>query len=142
MALTQALRDEDPNVRVAAAEALGRSGDAGEEARQLAITALLRVLASEETMLKLAALDALSRLEAKLSWRTVEAFAKDPILKRYALAAAAASREVDAIRALAEAVGDSSSIVAREAVIALGEAVLAIPDDAHLVERRARSYAL
>ncbi|MGO8995902.1 MAG: HEAT repeat domain-containing protein [Polyangiaceae bacterium] len=134
VALTQALRDEDPNVRVAAAEALGRSGDAGEEARQLAITALLRVLASEETMLKLAALDALARLDAKLSWRTVEAFAKDPILKRYALAAAAASREVDAIRALAEAVGDSSSIVAREAVIALGEAVLADPDDAHLVE--------
>jgi HEAT repeat protein len=134
VALTQALRDPDPNVRSSAAEALGRAAEAGAEARELAITALLRVLSSEETMLKLAALDALTRLEAKLSWRTVEPFAKDPILKRYALAAAAASREVDAIRALAEAVGDSSQIVAREAVIALGEAVLADPDDATVIE--------
>jgi HEAT repeat protein len=134
VALTQALRDSDANVRASAAEALGRASEAGEEARQLAITALLRILISDEMMLKLAALDALTRLEARLSWRTVEPFAKDPILKRYALSAAAASREVDAIRALAEAVGDASPVVAREAVIALGEVVLADPDDATVVE--------
>ena len=85
-------------------------------------------------MLKLAALDALAQLGAKLSWRTVEPFANDPLLKRYALAAAAASREVAAIEALAAAVGDASPIVAREAVIALGEAVLADPDDEKVVE--------
>jgi len=134
IALAQALRDSDPNVRSSAAEALARAGEAGEEARQLAITALLGVLSTNEPMLKLAVLDALTKLEAKLSWRTVEPFAKDPILKRYALAAAASSREVDAIRALTEAVGDRSSIVAREAVIALGEALLADPDDAVVVE--------
>lgn len=133
-ALAQALSDPDPNVRSSAAEALGRAGEAGEDARQLAITSLLRVLSTDEPMLKLAVLDALTRLEAKLSWRTVEPFAKDPILKRYALAAAAASREVDAVRALAEAVGDRSSVVAREAVIALGEALLADPDDTVVVE--------
>jgi len=139
IALAEALRDTDPNVRVAAAEALGRGGPAGEEARDMAIASLVELLSCEETMLKLAALDALTQLHAKLSWRTVEPFARDPILKRYALAAAATSREIDAIRALAEAAGDSSPVLAREAVIALGEAVLADPDDAELVEAASRS---
>ncbi len=134
VALSRALGDADPNVRVASAEALGRAAEAGEEARTIAIDALVALLACDDTMLKLSALDSLTRLEAKLSWRTVEPFATDPILKRYALSAAAASREVDAIRALANAVGDASPIVAREAVIALGEAVLADPDDANVVE--------
>src|SRR6202034_3607749 len=40
---------------------------------------------------------------------------------------------------LAEAVGDTSSIVAREAVIALGEALLADPDDATVVETASAS---
>ncbi len=134
LALTRTLEDADPNVRVASAEALGRAAEAGDDARTMAIHALMKLLACEDTMLKLTALDALTRLEAKLSWRTVERFATDPILKRYALAAAAASREVDAIRALATAVGDVSPMIAREAVIALGDAVMADPDDALVVE--------
>ena len=134
VALSRTLADADPNVRAASAEALGRAAEAGEDARTIAINALMKLLGSEDTILKLTALDALTRLEAKLSWRTVARFATDPILKRYALAAAAASREVDAIRALANAVGDVSPMVAREAVIALGEAVMANPDDADVVE--------
>ncbi len=132
--LRHALGDGDPNVRVAAAEALGGVSAAGEEARQLAIEGLMRVLGSGEPMFTIAALDALARLGAKLSWRTVEPFAGDPLLKRYALAAAASSREVEAIRALATAASDASTTIAREAVIALGEAVVADPDDATVVE--------
>ena len=139
VALAQALGDSDPNVRVAAAEALGRAGAAGDEARDLAIDALVKLLSTEETLLKLAALDALTQLGAKLSWRTVEPFAHDPILKRYALAAAASSREVDAIRALAAAASDPSPVVAREAIIALGEAVLSDPDDLDFVEAASQS---
>jgi HEAT repeat protein len=141
VALSRALGDPDPNVRVAAAEALGRAAEAGEQARKMAIEALIELLSSDETMLKLAVLDSLTRLEAKLSWRTVEPFANDPILKRYALSAAAASREVDAIRALASAIGDASPIVAREAVIALGEAVLADPYDRAVVETASSTIA-
>jgi HEAT repeat protein len=133
-ALAAALRDDDPNVRGAAAEALGRASLAGDEARQVAIAALAELLKSEEMILKLAALDALARLEARLSWRTVEPFINDPILKRYALAAAASSREVDAIAALARATGDASPTIAREAIIAIGAAVLEDPDNAELVE--------
>ncbi|HEY2518020.1 MAG TPA: HEAT repeat domain-containing protein [Polyangiaceae bacterium] len=139
VALAKALGDPDPNVRVAAAEALGRAGAAGDEARDLAIDSLVKLLSIEETLLKLAVLDALTQLGAKLSWRTVEPFAHDPILKRYALAAAASSREVDAIRALAAAVEDPSPVVAREAIIALGEAVLADPDDLDFVEAASQS---
>jgi HEAT repeat protein len=141
MALARALGDADPNVRVAAAEALGRAAPAGEEARELAIDALVAALGKRDTMLQLASLDALTRLEARLSWRTVEPFAGDPILKRYALSAAAASREIDAIRALAEAVGDPSPMVAREAVIALGEAVLADPYDDQVIEAASKTMA-
>ena len=132
--LAASLGDPDANVRCAAAEALGRAGQAGDEPRQLAIQALLGLLSTDDMFLKLAALDALTRLEARLSWRTVEPFAHDPLLKRYALAAAAGSREVDAIAALAAAVGDPSQTIAREAVIAIGDCMLEDPENTELVE--------
>jgi HEAT repeat protein len=136
VALTRSLADEDPNVRVAAAEALGNAALAGEDARDNATRALVASLATSDTFLKIAALDSLARLEAQLPWTTFEPFARDPLLRRYAIAAAAGSREPDAVRALAQATGDPSPTIAREAVVALGDLVARAtePDDAQLVQ--------
>ncbi|MGD0525657.1 MAG: HEAT repeat domain-containing protein, partial [Polyangiaceae bacterium] len=133
-ALVRCLSDEDANVRVAAAEALGNASLAGEEARDLATQALVGALVTSDTFLKIAALDSLARLEARLPWSIFEPYTKDPLLRRYAIAAAAGSREPDAVRALAHATGDSSPTIAREAIVALGDLVLADPDDAALLE--------
>ena len=128
-ALTRALDDEDANVRVAAAEALGNAALAGEESRENATQALVASLATSDTFLKIAALDSLARLEARLPWSVFEPYARDPLLRRYAIAAAAGSREPDAIRALASATGDPSPTIAREAVVALGDLIAADPED-------------
>jgi HEAT repeat protein len=133
-ALAAALGDPDLNVRCAAAEALGRASLGGDDARSIAIAALTDLLRCEEMFLKLAALDSLTRLEARLAWSVVEPFASDPLLKRYALAAAAGSREVAAVAALARATGDASQTIAREAVVAVAQVVLEDPDDRALVD--------
>jgi HEAT repeat protein len=136
VALTRSLADDDSNVRVAAAEALGNAALAGEDARDNATRALVASLATSDTFQKIAALDSLARLEAQLPWSTFEPFARDPLLRRYAIAAAAGSREPDAVRALALAIGDSSPTIAREAVVALGDLVARAsePDDVKLLE--------
>lgn len=141
-ALAHALSDDDANVRVAAAEALGNAAHAGEEARAVATSALADVLSTSEMFLKLAALDALARLDAKLPWSIFAPYASDPVLRRYVIAAAAGSREPAAIRALAKAAGDASPTIGREAVIALGECVLsAVRDAGVLGEARAELRA-
>jgi HEAT repeat protein len=128
-ALTGALSDDDANVRVAAAEALGNASLAGEESRDLATQALAASLATQDAFLKIAALDSLARLEARLPWSVFEPYSRDPLLRRYAIAAAAGSREPDAVRALAHATGDMSPTIAREAIVALGDLVAAGPED-------------
>jgi HEAT repeat protein len=133
-ALAHALADEDANVRVASAEALGNAAHAGEEARAIATSSLADALSASEMFLKLAALDALARLDAKLPWSVFAPYADDPVLRRYAIAAAAGSREPAAIRALAKAVGDGSPTIAREAAIALADCVLAGVRDAHVLD--------
>lgn len=133
-ALVGCLSDHDANVRVAAAEALGNASLAGEEPRDRATRALVETLAARDTFLQIAALDSLARLEARLPWSTFEPCSRDPLLRRYALAAASGSREPDAVRALAMATGDPSPTIAREAIVALGELVLARPADALLLD--------
>jgi HEAT repeat protein len=133
-ALTRALSDEDANVRVAAAEALGNAALAGEESRDQATQALVANLTASDPFLKIAILDSLARLEARLPWTLFEPFAADPMLRRYAIAAAAGSREPDAVRALAQATGDDSPTIAREAIVALGDLVLAAPEEVALLD--------
>ncbi len=133
-ALTHALADEDANVRVAAAEGLGGAALAGDESRENATQALVAALATSDPFLKLAALDSLARLEARLPWSVFEPYARDPLLRRYAIAAAAGSREPEAVRALAIATGDTSPTIAREAIVALGDIVASAPEDAELLE--------
>jgi HEAT repeat protein len=134
VALSHALDDEDVNVRVAAAEALRNAALAGEESRELATRSLVQALSTRGTFLKIAALESLARLEARLPWRIFEPHAADPLLRRYAIAAACGSREPDAVCALAFATGDPSPTIAREAIVALGELVAAGPLDTLLLD--------
>jgi HEAT repeat protein len=133
-ALVRCLGDEDGNVRVAAAEALGNASLAGEEPRDLATQALVASLTTSDTFLRIAALDSLARLEARLPWEIFEPYSRDPLLRRYAIAAAAGSRDPDAVRALATATADPSPTIAREALVALGDLVAAGPTDATLLD--------
>ncbi|MGH7330157.1 MAG: HEAT repeat domain-containing protein, partial [Polyangiaceae bacterium] len=135
IALSQALSDPDANVRAAAAEGLGNAGLASEAARQTAIDALSRKLSPNEIQLALAALDALSRLDAKLPWSTFESLAKNPLFRRHAILAASRSREEAALLALVGATGDPSSTIAREALLALAAWLLFAPLEDDVLER-------
>ncbi|MGA7124396.1 MAG: HEAT repeat domain-containing protein [Polyangiaceae bacterium] len=132
-ALSRALDDEDVNVQVAAAEALGNARLAGEEARDLATRSLVKSLSNRGAILKIAALESLARLEARLPWSIFRPHVTDPLLRRYAIAAACGSAEPDAVRALALATGDPSPTIAREAIVALGELVASGPQEASLL---------
>ena len=129
LALTRALGDEDVNVRAAAAEALGSAALAGEDARAVAVEALTGTLrptkGPAEPLLRLAALNALDRLEAALAWETFEPLTHDPLLRRHAIAAASRSREPAAALALAGATGHASARVARDALVALASCLRA-----------------
>ncbi len=131
--LSRALEDEDVNVRVAAAEALGNAALAGEQARELATQSLVKALSTRGAFLKIAALESLARLEARLPWSIFRPHVTDPLLRRYAIAAACGSRDPDAVRALALATGDPSPTIAREAIVALGELVASGPQDPSLL---------
>ncbi len=133
-ALMRALDDEDANVRVAAAEGLGGAALAGDDMREAATQALVQTLATADLFLKIAALESLARLDAQLPWRMFEPFVHDPLLRRYAIAAAGRSREPDAVRALAHATGDPSPTIAREAIVALGDCLATGPDELRLID--------
>ena len=134
-ALTGALADEDANVRIAAAEALGRAGLAGEDERETAIASLAACLASNDLMLTLAALDALARLDARLPWMVFEPLANQPLYRRHAIVAASRSREEAALIALVFATGDASPTVSREAAQALASWLTLEPLEADVLER-------
>jgi HEAT repeat protein len=126
-ALAAALSDEDLNVRAAAAEALGGAKPAGAAAEKLAVSALTRALLAGETLMKLAALEALVRLDARVPWAIFEPFTSDPLLRRLAIAAAGRSDEEPALLALAKACGDGSPGFATDAIVALAERLLGQP---------------
>ena len=138
LALVKAVKDPDPNVRATAAEALGKAGFAGEEERALATKALVASLETGDELLILAALEALGRLDAKVPWRVFEPFAKHVLLRRYAVIAAARSREEAALLALIQATGDASATTAREALLALGAWILFEPLEDDVLGRARR----
>jgi HEAT repeat protein len=133
-ALCQALQDEDANVRVAAAEALGKAALAGDDSRAQATDSLVAALATGDVFLKMALLDSLGRLETRLPWSVFATYVADPLLRRYAIAAAAGSREPAAVKALAQATGDPSPTIAREALVSLGEVIAGAADDSALLD--------
>ena len=134
VALSRALQDEDANVRVTAAEALGKAALAGDESRELATESLVAALATRDVFVKIAVLDSLARLESRLPWSLFASYVNDPLLRRYAIAAAAGSREPPAVRALALATGDPSPTIAREALVSLGEVIAGGAGDPDLLE--------
>ena len=120
-ALASALSDEDPNVRQAAAEALGSSAMGGDDARKIAVKALKSVLPRAEPMMKLAALGALSRIGVPHDWKVLAPLTHDPMLRTEALAAAAKCADPSAGVALVDALFDANVAHARTALIALAE---------------------
>ncbi|MBX3186307.1 MAG: HEAT repeat domain-containing protein [Labilithrix sp.] len=125
-ALARSLADPDANVVVAAAEGLGQAHLAGDEARELAATALTKLLASEERAgvpERLAALEALRKLEVNVAWSALEPLFSDPLLRKQAIAAAGGSVAPRAIRALAEACADRGATFAGAATVALGRSI-------------------
>lgn len=118
-ALALLLEDPDMNVRATAAESLSRAALCGPEAQELGVTALRASLQTGETTVRLAALDSLAALGARIAWTTLEPFFRDPLLRRQTLLLASASGDDAALPALVEALGDPSSTVAREAMLAV-----------------------
>lgn len=122
-ALAKCLDDADANVVVAAAEGLGRAHLAGDEARELATTALTSLLESGATPARLAALESLRNLDEAVPWSALEPLFADPLLRRPAIAAAGGTTTPRAVRALAEACADPGATLSLEATIALGRSI-------------------
>ena len=120
-ALVVTLTDPDPNVRQAAAEALGGAALAGDDARKAAARGLRATLVGSEPMMKLAALDALARLEIALDWREIAPLMSDPFVRGAALGACGRCPEEVAGEALVDALFDANASTARGALVALAE---------------------
>lgn len=123
-ALLGALSDPDANVRVTAAEALGAAKLAGDEAATTAVTGLRVALRDGAPALRLSALEALLRLDAKLAWNEIAPLLSEPLLKRVALVAAARCDDDAALAALARTVESAPPALACEAAVALAEGAL------------------
>ncbi len=138
-ALAKCLADVDQNVVVAATEGLGRADLAGDETRELATTALTKLLASGTTPARLAALESLRKLETNVPWAALEPLFADSLLRRPAIAAAGGSLVPRAVRALAEACADPSPTLSLEAAIALGRSIEGGWGDDELLEVAAKT---
>jgi len=128
-ALAKSLDDKDVNVQVAAAEALGRAGLAGENGRSVAMDVLIRALSRNVPLLSLASLSSLRQLEAVLPFEILAPLVDQPLLRRVAIEAASGNVDSKAIGALATAIGDFSPHISREAALGLARSVEASMDD-------------
>ena len=107
--------DLDPNVRAAAAEALGRIGGA------VAIAALKRAMARPERLLQLAALDGLGRAGARMSVEELLPLCLEPTLRGAALEALGRSGDRAAAPQLAAALSDGPRSTREAATRALAQ---------------------
>lgn len=96
------LRDADPNVRVAAVEAVAALGGSDPKA---AATILESCLDASDPFLRLAALDGLRALGVVMTWDRLSRLRSDPVLEPAVLAAAGHTADERAARALVEALG-------------------------------------
>jgi HEAT repeat protein len=112
------LEDEDPNVRVAAVEAMA---DLGRTGVSEALKALQNCLAAKEQMLVLAALNGLNGLGVALSFGTVEPLLDQPLLRRPALLAAGRTSAPAAVAPVVAALERASGGAFVELVGALSE---------------------
>jgi HEAT repeat protein len=145
-ALVASLDDEDPNVRAAAAEALGIVGG------EVAATALLSVLDArapggaepegrgdrDQRFLRLVALEGLNRLGTVIPYERLSGFLGDKVLRHAAVAALGRIGEARAVVALVGALEDPSRHVGETALRALGDRLRIDP----LLAADAREHAM
>jgi HEAT repeat protein len=116
--LTALLDDMDPNVRVAAVEAIAALGAAGVSE----VTSLLEAcLFARDALTGLAALEGLNALGSVLPWNTIERCLQDPTRRRPALLAAGRSRDARAVPLLIAALGSARGKGLVEVTLALRE---------------------
>jgi HEAT repeat protein len=122
-ALEALLENDDVNVACASAEALAQVAKRSEDLRADAVAALVRNVERADTYFRVALLEGLKLLEAELPWSVYAQVASDPMLRRYAVSAAARVDDREAIDLLVNTVAKGTRVLAREAVIVLGEKV-------------------
>jgi len=133
--LTTLLDDTDPNVRVAAVEAIASIGVAGISE----VTGLLEAcLFSREPLTALAALEGLNATAAVLAWPTLERCLKEPALRRPALLAAGRSGDARAVPVLIDALETARGSAFAEVTIALRNLSRNAEALAALIESRGR----
>ena len=111
--LAELSNDADPNTAQAALEALARVGGARAE------DALRGRLSSRDPVQRLAALEGLERLEARVELRDIAPLLEDRLTRRLALRVLGYAEEPEAVHALLAALDDSGAMAA-EATVALG----------------------
>jgi HEAT repeat protein len=129
-AVEQSLGDPDPNVRMAAAEALGRIGGAKAQAalRQLAKNALAGP--PGDLVLVVAAIDGLVRTGARLPFEEIAPLVEKPSLKPVALAALSQSGDPRALPLLVAALTEPGRSTVEAGLRGLGELLLRLGDGA------------
>jgi len=123
------LSDSDPNVRVAAIEAIG---DLGHLAIDTASRILQSAMEGPDIHIRLAALEALNRLGVVVPWEKLRPLTEHRILRRAALSAASRTGRFEAAQVLLGALEDDSHAICRLALLGLAElalgAELVVPD--------------
>lgn len=127
--LIRILADEDPNLRVAAAEALRHIGSAD------AKTALRSCLASSDRPLRLASLDGLAMLQATVPIAEITGSLEDPLLRKSALRLLGWSRDPGAAIALIAALSDDKRALHPVATVALATLIRNADDPGGEIER-------
>jgi HEAT repeat protein len=120
-ALEKLLSDPDPNVRVAAIEAIGGLGDMAIDASS---RVLIEAIDAPEVHIRLAALEALNRLGVVVPWERLRPLTGDRILRRATLSAASRAGRFEAAEALLAAMDDETHAVFRLALLGLAELAL------------------
>lgn len=118
--LAPLMEDEDPNVRIAVAEAIAAIGMSGVgEAGPL----LARCVDSTEPLIVLAALEGMNALGVGLPWETVERCLLVPSLRRAALLAAGRSADLRAVPVMMDTLRSARGASFADVVTALREIV-------------------
>jgi HEAT repeat protein len=120
-ALEGLLSDPDPNVRVAAIEAIG---DLGQFAVDVASRILQSAMDDPDVHIRLGALEALNRLGVVVSWEKLRPLTEHRILRRAALSAASRTGRFEAAQVLLGALADDSHAIFRLALLGLAELAL------------------
>lgn len=120
--LAAELASEDSNIIAAVIDALGVAGGTAAE------HALLDVLARDEPFQRMAALDALNRLQAPVPWGLLFPLLDDRLVWRVAIKALGRCDTRAAVPHLLSALEDSSESVVSDATRALDELCAAVPE--------------